>query len=1205
MLFGGVSLMDNGDNSPVPLNAIGSRKRPRLFRPLKFPTKLLSLVVVMAFVTSACTGSSDDASPQAAGAIPTAVQAIAFASTDGSAFVGSRPVFTLTNKTTGAVVTAPVDGAGPTTRSEVYVDPGTYAVTAASQYVSATGSYTVRDISTAEVTVAATTDPSTPVTVTFGLDAQRSPFDFRIAGMTATQVDLLWEPSEGVEVGDYQLRRTDGAIAATGPNDGVAVALTDPAATTVSAPDLAPGTEYTFTLFATGKDGAPLATRSVSTTTPQADGSTASYALAPNTILPGDFAALQATALGDSRVSIALTPGNDERVSATEIPGVDAATLTSGCIVGLPILVSTEVAADQAFYGFVESCGVAPPSLRSTTDTAPVTAVVNTDVPIAAVIPYLAFKNSQVNPCFNAAGQALPADDALCAGLDSDGDGMKDTTELALGRNAADPADGWTSWLAEGRTGVPVPTTPAPSVTELEPPAVLGTGDVQVTLLWSTGDDLDLTVTDPSGADISYSAPRSASGGELDVDNLGDTSCQSTQTRAENVFWKENAPKGTYTIKVTNFLGAGDQTRAACSTAPVQARLEVRIGGKLRKERVLTVGVDGPVTFSVSDQPPYDQPLSIQELTLPAGMATGDLQVTTLWTSGDELTLLVTDPQGTTSSSNTNDSRAPGVVFNDTTGGSCDEPPVTRADNLAWPTGAPAGTYTVQTINQTYPTCGDEKRTEGWIEVRLRGQLILRDVIVLPEQKLDGTTASSEVLTFVVPPAPSGLRSPSAITAPAVSAKPAAGQPFSTGSRSQAALPGISCEGSNTATFDPGFGFGEFHNVDFELKYSSLRWDIRAGVTAGVNPSLVLEAKVECELEVDGVTFQLLTTPIPINLELDPVVEGSATGTFELTGPQLDLTFGLRTKGDVDASLDKCGWFRIPCGIKLDTSASAEPIGDFTHGDATMKVEGVLSLGLGVEATLGVGIKNTFVTAKSGFAIKMKPIVGTATASVSLSAGVSTEPEPVPVAEPRPSELSAPPPYNATDLQAMYVKQAAAPGAWVKAGPGSQVNEQWPVVGPISNGSCTDGKEPLAFNGISDAAFNHYRCQDSFCLDGGTMRGTYSTFMTCKQALCVVTDQIVDTGAMDDRITECPQGPVVPAGGALPEPGSADPSASAGDIGVDLNLAACASVALGAELGVDFRAEAFVLGWGEDRRYPIWEGEFDYPGATFEVGTCE
>lgn len=32
--------------------------------------------------------------------------------------------------------------------------------------------------------------------------------------------------------------------------------------------------------------------------------------------------------------------------------------------------------------------------------------------------------------------------------------------------------------------------------------------------------------------------------------------------------------------------------------------------------------------------------------------------------------------------------------------------------------------------------------------------------------------------------------------------------------------------------------------------------------------------------------------------------------------------------------------------------------------------------------------------------------------------------------------------------------------------------------------------------------------------------------------------------------------------------------------------------------------EAFVLGWGEDKCYPLWQGEIDYPNANSRWGAC-
>nr|HMS90079.1 zinc-ribbon domain-containing protein [Acidimicrobiales bacterium] len=81
----------------------------------------------------------------------------------------------------------------------------------------------------------------------------------------------------------------------------------------------------------------------------------------------------------------------------------------------------------------------------------------------------------------------------------------------------------------------------------------LGTGDVQMTLRWSSTADLDLSVVDPTGAQIDYANPTSPSGGQLDVDSNFDCATASA-TGVENVFWPTGAaPDGEYVITVTYF----------------------------------------------------------------------------------------------------------------------------------------------------------------------------------------------------------------------------------------------------------------------------------------------------------------------------------------------------------------------------------------------------------------------------------------------------------------------------------------------------------------------------------------------------------------------------------------------------------------------------------------------------------------------------
>lgn len=77
----------------------------------------------------------------------------------------------------------------------------------------------------------------------------------------------------------------------------------------------------------------------------------------------------------------------------------------------------------------------------------------------------------------------------------------------------------------------------------------LGSGDVAVALQWSGAPDVDLYVTDPFGATISYQNKASASGGQLDRDDTDGFG-------PENIFWASGkAPKGNYSVQVQLYSG--------------------------------------------------------------------------------------------------------------------------------------------------------------------------------------------------------------------------------------------------------------------------------------------------------------------------------------------------------------------------------------------------------------------------------------------------------------------------------------------------------------------------------------------------------------------------------------------------------------------------------------------------------------------------
>ena len=117
----------------------------------------------------------------------------------------------------------------------------------------------------------------------------------------------------------------------------------------------------------------------------------------------------------------------------------------------------------------------------------------------------------------------------------------------------------------------------------------VGTGDVQLTLTWSSTADLDLAVTEPDGTRTYFgNSGPSPSGGQLDVDsNVG---C-ADDGAVENIFWPSgDAPSGSYTVEVTGYqvdgCGSGDFT------------LDITAGGDTRTESG-TVGEDAVAQYTV------------------------------------------------------------------------------------------------------------------------------------------------------------------------------------------------------------------------------------------------------------------------------------------------------------------------------------------------------------------------------------------------------------------------------------------------------------------------------------------------------------------------------------------------------------------------------------------------------------------------------
>lgn len=79
-------------------------------------------------------------------------------------------------------------------------------------------------------------------------------------------------------------------------------------------------------------------------------------------------------------------------------------------------------------------------------------------------------------------------------------------------------------------------------------------GDLRVSLSWFNADDLDLSITEPTGETISYGHRRSKSGGQLDLDMNGIDKHSETEP-VENIVYKNRhqMAQGTYQVKVNQF----------------------------------------------------------------------------------------------------------------------------------------------------------------------------------------------------------------------------------------------------------------------------------------------------------------------------------------------------------------------------------------------------------------------------------------------------------------------------------------------------------------------------------------------------------------------------------------------------------------------------------------------------------------------------
>ena len=101
-------------------------------------------------------------------------------------------------------------------------------------------------------------------------------------------------------------------------------------------------------------------------------------------------------------------------------------------------------------------------------------------------------------------------------------------------------------------------------------------GNVQITLSWDTGADLDLYVTDPNQETLNYRNTNVSSGGRLDQDARGQCRSAQANNTIENVFWDAGTPPpGNYGVAV-HYYGECNS-----NAGPTNATVSVSVGGQI------------------------------------------------------------------------------------------------------------------------------------------------------------------------------------------------------------------------------------------------------------------------------------------------------------------------------------------------------------------------------------------------------------------------------------------------------------------------------------------------------------------------------------------------------------------------------------------------------------------------------------------------
>ncbi len=118
-------------------------------------------------------------------------------------------------------------------------------------------------------------------------------------------------------------------------------------------------------------------------------------------------------------------------------------------------------------------------------------------------------------------------------------------------------------------------------VTQAVTATTVTTGEVQVSVSWDAASDVDLHVVEPSGEEIYFGNPVSATNGRLDLDS--NAGCSIDNKNNENIAWS-SAPTGTYIVRVDYW--------SSCQVAATNYTVTVNVRG--RAAQTFTGSFTGP-----------------------------------------------------------------------------------------------------------------------------------------------------------------------------------------------------------------------------------------------------------------------------------------------------------------------------------------------------------------------------------------------------------------------------------------------------------------------------------------------------------------------------------------------------------------------------------------------------------------------------------